>query len=551
MGTHPIFESDFDCLTEMAETDKPSVLEARLQAARERRQRQEKERADRKTEMASKLEETEKRRQDLVSARDAKIEAKKEHATTRHEEVQKRREVQMRVRREKLLNDVEKTDRLSREAKRRNRHSWGGNIHVEKSQCQMMIRTSSACGDDSPQTDRPRPTALSKPMQNWISGLRSYDGEDGEMSLNTSTHSSLNSPRGQYIVPERLLTPTASSKAKRHTPEGSAATTDDVGKVSEMGDGKLKRRTVSSMDINRLAQPKRSISKDRGAPDGGGNGFGGSLTRARSIQNLSPRTKTTHRSRQSSFDNSPRTAPDGAPTNTSNTARTRRTSRESGGAKAKTTKTGETPKTPKPKTTSTPMVNKETPLAKSTPKVQVAKAVAKATVEVAPCDKFPCNKSPEQIATPPPLPSTSDLKKQLELEDLEDDLSDELIVELKIDEVVAPATVEPVKGLTPSTTAPPVTTSEPAMVEPVKKDTPTTTAPPVTTSAPAPTQVFDGKNDALESSVDFTNLNLKKVETRPAQSFPIASPTKDFGSDERKPHYQLARRKWCTRRQRV
>merc|ERR1712106_25410 len=547
MGTHPIFESDFDCLTEMAETDKPSVLEARLQAARERRQRQEKERADRKTEMASKLEETEKRRQDLVSARDAKIEAKREHATTRHEEVQKRREVQMRVRREKLLNDVEKTDRLSREAKRRNRHSWGGNIHVEKSQCQMMIGTSSACGDDSPQTDRPRPTALSKPMQNWISGLRSYDGEDGEMSLNTSTHSSLNSPRGQYIVPERLLTPTASSKAKRHTPEGSAATTDDVGKVSEMGDGKLKRRTVSSMDINRLAQPKRSISKDRGAPDGGGSCFGGglgggggSLTRARSIQNLSPRTKTTNRSRQSSFDNSPRTAPDGAPTNTSNTARARRTSRESGGAKAKTTKTVETPKpkaeaftttttvtkkpttadkqkTPKPKTTSTPMVNKETPLAKSTPKVQVAKGVAKATVEVAPCDKFPCNKSPEQIATPPPLPSTSDLKKQLELEDLEDDLSDELIVELKIDEVVAPATVEP-----------------------VKKDTPTATAPPVTTSAQAPTQVFDGKNDALESSVDFTNLNLKKVETRSAQSFPIASPTKDFGSDERKPHDQSA-----------
>ena len=37
----------------------------------------------------------------------------------------------MRVRREKLLNDVEKTDRLSREAKRRNRHSWGGNIHGE------------------------------------------------------------------------------------------------------------------------------------------------------------------------------------------------------------------------------------------------------------------------------------------------------------------------------------------------------------------------------------------------------------------------------------
>merc|ERR1712106_733207 len=225
-------------------------------------------------------------------------------------------------------------------------------------------------------------------MQNWISGLRSYDGEDGKCRL--------------------IRRPT-------HPSTHRAATTDDVGKVSEMGDGKLKRRTVSSMDINRLAQPKRSISKDRGAPDGGGSGFGGglggggggSLTRARSIQNLSPRTKTTNRSRQSSFDNSPRTAPDGAPTNTSNTARARRTSRESGGAKAKTTKTVETPKpkaasttattvtkkpttadkqkTPKLKTTSTPMVNKETPLAKSTPKVQVAKAVAKATVEVAPC----------------------------------------------------------------------------------------------------------------------------------------------------------------------
>ena len=35
----------------------------------------------------------------------------------------------MRARREKLLNDVEKSDRLSREAKRRNRHSWGGNIN--------------------------------------------------------------------------------------------------------------------------------------------------------------------------------------------------------------------------------------------------------------------------------------------------------------------------------------------------------------------------------------------------------------------------------------
>ena len=45
----------------------------------------------------------------------------------------------MRVRREKLLNDVEKTDRLSREAKRRNRHSWGGNIHGKFFFINLMI----------------------------------------------------------------------------------------------------------------------------------------------------------------------------------------------------------------------------------------------------------------------------------------------------------------------------------------------------------------------------------------------------------------------------
>ena len=40
-----------------------------------------------------------------------------------------RRESQQRQKREKILNDVEKSDARSREAKRRNRWSWGGNIH--------------------------------------------------------------------------------------------------------------------------------------------------------------------------------------------------------------------------------------------------------------------------------------------------------------------------------------------------------------------------------------------------------------------------------------
>lgn len=50
---------------------------------------------------------------------------------SRHEEALRRRENQNRVKREKLLQDVEKTDQKSREAKRRNRWSWGGNIHGE------------------------------------------------------------------------------------------------------------------------------------------------------------------------------------------------------------------------------------------------------------------------------------------------------------------------------------------------------------------------------------------------------------------------------------
>jgi len=51
-----------------------------------------------------------------------------ENALSRHEQVQLRRENQNRSKREKVLQDVEKTDQRAREAKRRNRWSWGGNI---------------------------------------------------------------------------------------------------------------------------------------------------------------------------------------------------------------------------------------------------------------------------------------------------------------------------------------------------------------------------------------------------------------------------------------
>ena len=271
---------------------------------------------------------------------------------------------------------------------------------------------------------------------------------------------------------------------------------DDSSKVNEMGDGKLKRRTVSSVDINRLAQPKtsRSVSKDRSAPEGGSMG---TLSRARSIQNLSPRTKTT-RSRQTSFDNAPRTAPDGA-------SRPRRTSRESSATPrsqsakpSKTTpKTTATPKPPvekpkvekpkvekpkekkveKPKKSETPKVPKtpsappkklDTPLAKSTPKVAEAPKV---------------QKEAKKAATPPPPLPKSDLKKQLELEDLEDENEPKL--DLKIEEKIDEKPLETPKP----DTEPKVEKIEP-QIEATEPE-------------------VDGKS-ALESSVDFTNLNLKK-----------------------------------------
>ena len=55
----------------------------------------------------------------------------KETSTSRHEEVQRRREASLAKKREKILADVERTDQKAREARRRNRWSWGGNVTGE------------------------------------------------------------------------------------------------------------------------------------------------------------------------------------------------------------------------------------------------------------------------------------------------------------------------------------------------------------------------------------------------------------------------------------
>merc|ERR1711990_1408906 len=49
----------------------------------------------------------------------------------------------------------------------------------------------------------------------------------------------------------------------------------------------------------------------------------------------------------------------------------------------------------------------------------------------------------------------------------------------------------------------------------------------------------DGKS-GMNSTLDFSSLNLKKVDTRVGQDFPISEPTRDFPSDSRKPADQSA-----------
>merc|ERR1711990_1434481 len=324
-------------------------------------------------------------------------------------------EVQMRARREKLLNDVEKSDRLSREAKRRNRHSWGGNINEV-----FGIKLFLAGGEELP--DRPRPTALPKTMQNWISGLRSYCDDTDPESANSSTLTTSSPREKTFNVPERLLTPTAASKAKfnRTTPDGNA---DDSNVPNERGDfsadGKLKRRTVSSLDLDRLSRPKKTVSRgssaNRGFPDGGS----GKLTRASSVTHLAtpspkhPVRQTRTRSRDDARSSMPaRPTPEGREV----IKRTKETPKPRPASAVGMPRTNQQTKKPveqtKPKATPKPKTEPKGPIANSTPKIDTNKTKPKSQT------KSSDNKS-------------NTLKQQMDLEDLEDE---EPNVELKIEE---------------------------------------------------------------------------------------------------------------------
>merc|ERR1712127_396648 len=103
--------------------------------------------------------------------------------------------------------------------------------------------------------------------KSWIGSLRGGLDDDNE-SLNGS---SVGTPRGcssqnsSFSVPDRLLTPTASSRAKRFgKPDGQTSSPPSVNGDSSLKEAKLRRRTISHEHLNRLAQPRvRTVSSER------------------------------------------------------------------------------------------------------------------------------------------------------------------------------------------------------------------------------------------------------------------------------------------------
>ena len=192
------------------------------------------------------------------------------------------------------------------------------------------------------------------------------------------------SPRDKtFNVPERLLTPTAASKAKfnRTTPDGNA---DDSNVPNERGDfsadGKLKRRTVSSLDLDRLSRPKKTVSRgssaNRGFPDGGS----GKLTRASSVTHLAtpspkhPVRQTRTRSRDDARSSMPaRPTPEGREV----IKRTKETPKPRPASAVGMPRTNQQTKKPveptKPKATPKPKTEPKGPIANSTPKIDTNK----------------------------------------------------------------------------------------------------------------------------------------------------------------------------------
>ena len=181
------------------------------------------------------------------------------------------------------------------------------------------------------------------------------------------------------------MTPTAASKAKfnRTTPDGNA---DDSNVPNERGDfdGKLKRRTVSSLDLDRLSRPKKTVSRgssaNRGLPDGGS----GKLTRASSVTHLAtpspkhPVRQTRTRSRDDARSSMPaRPTPEGREV----IRRTKDTSKPRPASAVGMPRTNQNKKPveqSKPKVTPKPKTEPKGPIANSTPKIDTNKTKPKA-----------------------------------------------------------------------------------------------------------------------------------------------------------------------------
>ncbi|CAG5108469.1 Oidioi.mRNA.OKI2018_I69.chr1.g3811.t1.cds [Oikopleura dioica] len=258
------------------EIEKPVTLEDKIAAARERRERLQKEREAARQETVNRAETAARRKSQIQAQTETERKQRRDSLSSRHDEAKERREVILRQKKEKALSDLEKGEARSREAQKKKRWSWNGAVHgtwwynFPSETIAEGTEPDENCGGDD--GSRARPTAMPRSMQSWIGSLRGGFDQDDNDSLNGST---LGTPRdcksqnSSFSVPDRLLTPTASSRAKRFgKPDGQTSSPPSLNGDSSLKEAKLRRRTISHEHLNRLAQPRvRTVSSERHSLD--------------------------------------------------------------------------------------------------------------------------------------------------------------------------------------------------------------------------------------------------------------------------------------------
>jgi len=289
------------------EIEKPVTLGDKFAAARERRERLEKEREAARQETLNKTETAARRKSQIQAQTETERKQRRDSISSKHDEARERREVILRQKKEKALSELEKGEARSREAQKKKRWSWNGAVHGTWWYNFTSEIIAEGGGDDG---GRPRPTAMPRSMQSWIGSLRGGLEDDNE-SLNGSsvgTPRDCKSQNSSFCVPDRLLTPTASSRAKRFgKPDGQTSSPPSVNGDSSLKESKLRRRTISHEHLNRLAQPRvRTVSSERHPVE--------TKPKPPGRTTPQPRSRTTSRESSHVLSSSSRPKPDGSET---------------------------------------------------------------------------------------------------------------------------------------------------------------------------------------------------------------------------------------------